>query len=124
MFAAHRPLRLAILFSVLGCGAATGPERELSGESIYRRHCARCHGADGRGTPEVLAAKDLTNRSFIESLSDDRIMATIREGRPPTMPGLGERLAEPSLRVLVAYVRSLSDPTVGSALRPPGEPAE
>jgi mono/diheme cytochrome c family protein len=41
-------------------------------------------------------------------LSDDHISGVIREGRPPRMPGFGEQFLEPSRKVLIAYVRSLS----------------
>lgn len=102
------------------CQNPTGPERELSGALIYARHCARCHGPDGQGTQEVPAAKDLSNASYMESLSDERLRMIIHNGKPPAMPGFQGQFAEPSLKVLIAFVRSLSRPEAATAARPPG----
>lgn len=104
-----------------GCQNPTGPERELSGELIYARHCARCHGSDGKGTQEVPTAKDLTNTRYMETLSDERLRMIIHNGKPPAMPAFQGQFAEPSLKVLIAFVRGLSRPGAVEASRPPEE---
>jgi cytochrome c oxidase cbb3-type subunit 3 len=109
------------LASSVSCQDPTGPEREISGELIYARHCARCHGPDGTGTREVPAAKDLTNVSYMETLTDERLRMIIHNGKPPAMPAFQGQFAEPSLKVLIAFVRSLSRPEAARASRPPGE---
>lgn len=111
-------LNLAALGLLAGCSEASGPERPLSGKSLYQRNCARCHGADGKGTPKVPAAKDLTNLSYMKTRSDADLRAAIMQGKPPTMPAFGGQFAEPSMKVLVAYVRSLSQPSVSGATEP------
>lgn len=112
---------LVCLLSVTGCENPTGPERPIEGQVIFNRHCARCHGPDGKGSKESPSAKDLTNKAFIDGFTDDQLRMAIHNGRPPAMPGFRGEFAEPTLKVLIAYVRSLSDPSVGV---PSNQPAE
>lgn len=106
---------LALVAFVLGsslglaCENPSGPERALSGKRIYDRNCARCHGLEGRPTKEAPGARDLSNLSYMNSLSDDQIRGMIDKGKPPAMPSFGGRFVEPSMKVLIAYTRSLSD---------------
>jgi mono/diheme cytochrome c family protein len=91
------------------CSEPTGPEKPIDGPRLYAQHCARCHGPDGKGLKEVAGVRDLTDANLMGMLTDERIKATIRMGKPPTMPAFSH-FAEPSLKVLVAYVRQLSSP--------------
>ena len=97
---------------LVACSEPTGPEKPLDGARLYAQHCARCHGADGKGIKEVAGVRDLTDANLMGLLTDDRIKQQIRMGKPPTMPAF-THFAEPSLKVLVAYVRSLSQPVAG-----------
>ncbi len=110
----HQPSRtgalaLAAVSLLLGCSEPTGPEKPIDGPRLYAQHCARCHGPDGKGLKEVPGVRDLTDANLMGMLTDDRIKQTIRMGKPPTMPAFSH-FAEPSLKVLVAYVRQLSTP--------------
>ena len=103
-----------------GCTNAAGPERELTGKQIYERYCARCHGVDGRPTKAAPTARDLSNRAYIDELGDKRIRMVIMQGRPPAapdqppmMPAFGNQFSEPEFKLLVGYVRSLSNPELG-----------
>lgn len=115
-----KPLAAGLLVAVAlsACKEPTGPERPISGAKIFVQHCARCHGADGKGLPEVLGARDLTDRGLMSMISDDRLRMTIRMGKPPNMPGFSH-FAEPTLKVLVAYVRQLSQPELAPTVTPP-----
>ena len=109
-------LALACLL-LLGCSEPTGPEKPIDGPRVFAQHCARCHGLDGKGLKEVPGVRDLTDVNLMGLLTDDRIKSTIRMGKPPTMPAFSH-FAEPSLKVLVAYVRQLSQP-IGAAAPAP-----
>ena len=93
----------------------------MSGQQIYERQCARCHGVDGRPTKASPTARDLSNRSYVESLGDIQIRAAIMQGRPAVMapgqqkmmPAFGNQFSEPELKVLIGYVRSLSNAELG-----------
>lgn len=108
--AADRTGRLvAALVGLVGCSEPTGPEKPIDGSRLYVQHCARCHGPDGRGLKEVPGVRDLTDANLMGMLTDERVRNTIRMGKPPNMPAFSH-FAEPSLKVLAAYVRSLSEP--------------
>lgn len=91
-----------------GCSSPTGPERPLDGKTLFLQHCARCHGTDGRGVPEVPGVRDLTDARVMEQLRNDQLKMVIRMGKPPRMPAFGNEFTDAALEVLVAYVRSLS----------------
>jgi mono/diheme cytochrome c family protein len=51
------------------------------GSEIYKKECAKCHGADGKGDTTMgkkLKIKDLT--AEVGKLSDAQIAASIKEG--------------------------------------------
>jgi mono/diheme cytochrome c family protein len=118
---------VTLLLLTGACTDAAGPEQPMSGKQIYDRQCARCHGFDGRPTKAAPTARDLSNRSYIDSLGDQRIRQAIMEGRPPMtapgqaqmMPAFGNQFSEPELQVLVGYVRSLSNPGLGPDVHVP-----
>lgn len=110
---------MAAVSLLSGCVVPAGPEKEISGERLYQRHCARCHGSDGKGSELMPTAKDLTDPRYMSNRNDEQIERDIMAGRPPSMPAFGGQFGEPSMKVLVAYVRSLSEPSVAEATRPP-----
>jgi mono/diheme cytochrome c family protein len=96
------------------------------GAQLFARHCAACHGADGRGDGTVTRAVrrptlDLTKEAYFrvapapgESL-DVALARTLRFGLPPgTMPG-HEWMSGGEVADLVAWVRRLA-----AAPRPSG----
>lgn len=111
------------LVSAAACSNVAGPEQAMSGKQIYERQCARCHGLEGRPTKAAPTARDLSNRSYIESLDDKQIRMAIMQGRPAMvppggqkmMPAFGNQFSAPELEVLIGYVRSLSNPALGPA---------
>lgn len=105
----------------VGCAEPTGPEREISGAKIFTQNCARCHGHDGKGLPEVSGVRDLTDPGYMSTLSDERLRRTIRMGKPPNMPSFSY-FSEPTLKVLIAYVRTLSQPELQLPPPPPPGP--
>lgn len=92
-----------------------GPE---PGRTLYRAHCATCHGADGRGDswrarllllrPGHLASPD------VAALPDAYLADIIRQGGStfgkPGMPSFGFTLGDAEIRALIAYLRSLPAP--------------
>jgi mono/diheme cytochrome c family protein len=84
------------------------------GLETYRKECFRCHGVEGRGRgPEYLRylprPRNLTNRKYFSSLTDDRIAASISFGVPGTaMPAFAAEITPESVWALVAVVREFS----------------
>jgi len=109
-----------------GCSNAAGPEQPMSGKQLYDRHCARCHGVDGSPTKAAPGARDLSNRSYIESLGNKGVKIAIMAGRPAgappdqqVMPAFGNQFSEPELELLIGHVRSLSNPELGPEQQTP-----
>ncbi|WP_423790348.1 c-type cytochrome, partial [Listeria monocytogenes] len=53
-------------------------------ELAWRRNCASCHGASGRGDgPQgpMVRAPDLTRQEWLDTITDDEIARTIRKGK-------------------------------------------
>jgi len=82
---------------------AAGPD----GQSIFKDHCAGCHGADGKGISTV-STPDFTDPKIQASLTDKEIIDTITNGREGTiMPAWKGQLSEQEISTVAAFVRSL-----------------
>jgi mono/diheme cytochrome c family protein len=96
------------------------------GRALYQRHCAHCHGPEGRGDGE--AATSLSPRpgnlvsAQISAKSDQELLKIIAKGRPRTaMVGWEDRLSPEDQAAVLAYIRSLVKFT-RSATPPPPHP--
>lgn len=100
------------------------PAAGMSGEALYKRRCAVCHGVDGGADTPIGHLLDTPPRNFADPVemarrSDDEIYRAIKEGRPGTaMPAWGEVLSELQVGSLMDYIRTLTAP------RPPTLTAE
>jgi mono/diheme cytochrome c family protein len=98
--------------------AATSPA-DTSGERLYARFCAGCHGARGAGDgPNARALPvrpaDHTSRAEMGRRTDDRLYDAIAAGGAPLgrsarMPGFGATLTPPQIWALVRHLRALCD---------------
>jgi cytochrome c2 len=81
---------------------------------VYARQCSSCHGVAGTGKgPEYLKyyprPRDLTNRPYFRTLSDERIALAVFYGVPGTsMSPFSEKISGETLWSLVAKIRELS----------------
>jgi cytochrome c oxidase cbb3-type subunit 3 len=75
------------------------------GDELYVRHCSSCHGNDGKGGVGVPIA--LT--SFLDSVSNEYLIKTIRHGRPGRIMPAFDFLSDAQVSAIVNYVRSWSD---------------
>jgi cytochrome c oxidase cbb3-type subunit 3 len=69
--------------------------------------CAACHGFGGKGNP-MLGAPNLSDKVWLHGWGEDAVVAMITGGKHNVMPAHGERLTPEQIRVLAAYVWSLS----------------
>ncbi len=91
--------------------------------TLYGRHCAGCHGADGT----LGAARPLADSLYLAWAGDAHLRRAIAEGIPGTlMPGFardaGGALGEDQIEVLVRGLRQRATTGTPSGL-PPYEPA-
>lgn len=122
------PLVLLAAGAAAGAGAnalATNgcvPTGELRGDAdrgagLHQRHCAQCHGADGRA--EVMALqmetppRDQSDAAYMKTVSDADLYVIICRGgaamdRSPVMPAWGDVFTDGQIRDLIAYVRTFS----------------
>lgn len=88
---------IAILALLAPCMSAAG-----TGETLFREHCAPCHGAKGDGG----RGANLAVRKLPRAPDDATLGAIITQGIPGTeMPVT--RMTDPERAELIAYVRSL-----------------
>ena len=89
-----------------------GPE---PGRSLFRVHCASCHGADGRGgtwrTRLLLRRPGNLAAAETATLADQYLIDIIRHGGAsfgkPGMPSFGFILGEDEILGLTKYLRTL-----------------
>jgi cytochrome c oxidase cbb3-type subunit 3 len=70
--------------------------------------CAACHGADGKGNP-ALGAPNLTDKIWLHGWGEQLVINMINNGKLNVMPAHDKRLNPEQIRVLAAYVWSLSN---------------
>ena len=125
-------LRIAAVFgAMLGIfassrAAAVSPLTLGQGQAIYERHCADCHGAEGRGDGRLATSLSPRPGNLISAQtsakSDQDLLKVIAQGRPRTAMGAwNERLSGDEQRAVLAYIRSLIRFT-RSATPPPPTP--
>jgi len=78
-----------------------------AGRERFATICAGCHGADARGNP-ALGAPNLADNTWLHGGDFDTVRATITNGRDSQMPPHAITLGDTKIRLLAAYVLSLS----------------
>lgn len=91
-----------------------GSMPESTVDSLFLKHCTRCHGANGNGKGEdslnyLPRPRNLTNNLYFSALSDERVARSIHDGIPGTaMPAHSQTLSGKELWGFVQKVRRLS----------------
>ncbi len=88
-------------------GRDVDPALAEAGKEKYAAACAACHMPDGTGN-EALGAPNLTDKVWIYGSTMASIEESIRNGRKGVMPAHKDFLGEDKVRLLAAYVYSLS----------------
>jgi mono/diheme cytochrome c family protein/uncharacterized membrane protein len=79
--------------------------------ALFRQHCARCHGTDGRGTPvraKFPRVPDFTEPRWHEGRRATDLVRSILEGKEPAMPPFSPKVSAEQARKLVAYLRTFA----------------
>jgi mono/diheme cytochrome c family protein len=95
------------------------------GRAIYERHCADCHGPEGRGDGKLALSLSPRPGNFVSAQtsakSDQDLLKIIANGRPRTaMAGWKDRLSDDDQRAVLAHIRSLVQFTRSATPSPPG----
>lgn len=98
---------LALAASVLSLAGARAEEDDL-GQDVYNSRCASCHGRDGKARTDIgrkLKAKDLTQATTWQGLTDNAIEKQILAGTPDkSMPPYQGRLSAEELAAVIKYL--------------------
>lgn len=87
----------------------------LAGQAVFNTHCVACHGAGGAG----LSGPNLTDELYINVNRLEDIPKVIRKGaNNGAMPGWENRLLEPEVLVVSAYVASLRGKNAPGGIAP------
>jgi len=103
-----------------GVSSAVDSRDVRTGQALFARNCAACHGDSGRGDGPSAAGfatkpADLTDGRLMNGLPDGFLRSVIENGGPaeglaPTMPPFKTLLNSAQVGQVVAYVRSLARP--------------
>ena len=75
--------------------------------------CAACHGADGKGN-KALGAPNLADNYWLHGWGEAAIISAIKNGKNNVMPAQAPKLSPEQIRVVAAYVLSLSQSSTDS----------
>jgi len=112
MMRAYSLTFLFALMLMLSLSATAGQQngKARSAQQLYARYCASCHGNDGRAKTskgKFSHARDLTDATWQNDVTDERIFNSIMNGRSVrgNMPAFSDQLNEKEADALVSYVR-------------------
>jgi mono/diheme cytochrome c family protein len=108
-------MKKLIIVSVALLVAGGVAVRAADAKVNWEKHCAKCHGQDGKGktgTGKELGVKDYTDAKVQGVMTNNiRMLIAIRhgvkEGEKTRMPAFGETLSVDEMKALVQYVRGL-----------------
>ena len=90
---------------------ASTSESIEAGKTLYKRHCASCHGPNGKGDGGMALSggtpSDLTDDTWDYGSTDGEIFVVIRDGVSSDMQGYKEKLSEKQIWQLVNFIRSI-----------------
>jgi mono/diheme cytochrome c family protein len=118
----QRGVRAGVAVAVLlatvaaGCSNDAGPAMPIDPAVMYAQNCAKCHGADGHGDPEIRktlpTVRDFSDPTFLAKAQIDDLQRTIMAGKGQ-MPAFGASLSLPKIQSLSGYVWRLGHGQVG-----------
>jgi mono/diheme cytochrome c family protein len=105
-----KKLIVLIVATFLAAGASA---KAAEAKENYEKHCAKCHGVEGKGDTKMgkkLEVIDYTDPKVQEKMKDEDMLKTIKEGKKDgdkvRMKAYADALTEPEIKALVAYVRA------------------
>lgn len=90
--------------------------QELRGQTVFQDNCAFCHAADGTGRNWIGSflqphPRDLTEPTFMSTMTHERLAGVIREGLPGTsMPAWKSVLSQSQIQAVIAYISKVFHP--------------
>ena len=89
------------------------PVLAADAKANYDKHCAKCHGPDGRGQTKMgkqSGAKDYTDPKVQAEFDDAKAAKSIKEGQKvngkEAMKPFGDKLTDAEIKDLIAFMRA------------------
>jgi cytochrome c553 len=105
-------MKKVIIFTVTMLVAGLAALQAADAKENWEKHCAKCHGADGKGQTTMgkkVKAKDYTDAKVQASFTDDQAFKITKEGKKEgdktVMKAYGEAISDQEIKDLVAFVR-------------------
>ena len=104
---------ISFLFIFLVFQENLSAQKSLTAQELYKKYCASCHGADGKGVEKMakmlkVTIKDFTKVTLTPELSKEWQKA-IKEGKAK-MPAFNKKLKEAEIDSVFNYVKTMSMP--------------
>ena len=107
-------MKKLIIVSVALLVAGAVAVRAADAKENWEKHCAKCHGRDGKGKTETgkeLGVKDYTDAKVQAETTQLKMVIAIRkglkEGEKTRMPAFADTLSADEIKALAQYVRGL-----------------
>jgi cytochrome c553 len=91
----------------------SAPMFAADAKANYEKHCAKCHGPDGRGQTKMgkqSGAKDYTDAKVQAEMTDEKALKSIKEGQKvngkEAMKPFGDKLSDDEIKALIAHMRA------------------
>ncbi len=77
-------------------------EDQPSPADLYKKKCAMCHKADGKGYASM-KTPDFTSKEWQDSRKDEELIETVSKGKPP-MPAFEKQLSPEEIKAIITDV--------------------
>jgi len=105
---------LFLLTATLVAFFLAAPCRAADVQANWTKHCASCHGKDGKGQTKagkMAGVKDQTDPQYQAGLKDDKMFTAVKEGLKEggkeKMKPFKDKLSDDEIKALLAHVRAL-----------------
>ncbi|HEX2855323.1 MAG TPA: cytochrome c [Opitutaceae bacterium] len=105
--------RIELSIALLALAAFATPALAAPAAENWENHCAKCHGADGKGQTKVgrkLSVKDYTDAKVQAEMKDEEMIKATADGvldkaGKEKMKAYKDELSADEIKDLVAYIR-------------------
>ena len=101
------------IFAVVATCFLAGSVSAADAKANWGTHCAKCHGADGKGGTRMgrqSGVKDYTDPKVQDAMKDDAAVKAIKEGivenGKKKMDPYAEKLKDDEIKALIAHMRT------------------
>jgi cytochrome c6 len=106
-------VKIGVLLAILTATATSVVAADA--KANWEKHCAKCHGADGKGQTKMgkqAGAKDYTDPKVQAEIKDDSAFKAIKEGLKvngkEAMKPSSDKLSDDEIKALIVHVRSFA----------------